>query len=181
MRLLFAADLAARASGWVALDIGEQPYRVVAHGIVAIKGEWGPLAWEEKQRAWADVLWECVEGKDLPEYHFACIAYESPGRSDIGDGHSTKRMMAQAEALFGAVAAGYTRRIMALDQADVKLAITRQRRADKTQVSFYLELRRQDGEWAAPPDEDGTWSEHEVDALAVGLAAAALLKQEDMA
>ena len=190
MRLLFACDLAARASGWVVLDMAEQPYRVVAHGAIAVKGEWGPIAWEETRQAWDAVLLRLsrqqASAEGLWPHGIDCVVYEVPGwagqsgdsKSGHGTSRNTRRMLDQAEALFGAVAAGYTRRIMAVDQGNVKLAITGHRRADKTAVSLALELRRQDGEWTAPEGEDGKWSEHEVDALAIGLAAAALLKQE---
>ena len=169
------------------LCIDEQPYTVVKHGVITIRGVWGPLAWEEMQRAWERVM------SDIVAHHLSgnildAVAYEVPGwagqsgesRSGYGTSHNTRRMLAQAEALFGAVAAGYARRVMALDQAEVKLVITGQRRADKTQVSLALELRRQDGEWAAPEGENGTWSDHEVDSLSIALYAAALLRREAM-
>jgi len=188
---LLAVDLAARASGWILLDVGEQPYRVVAHGIVVVKGVWGPLAWEETQKAWVNVLGTCTD-----QFHYRrplipldCIAYEVPGwagqsgdsKSGHGTSRNTRRMLDQAEALFGAIAVGYSRRIMRLDQGDMKEAIAGKRRADKADISVALRLRAESGEWHMPEGEDGTWSDHELDALAIGLYAAALLMQEAMA
>jgi len=182
---VFAADLAARASGYVVMDATAQPYRVLWHGVVAIKGEWGPLAWEEVWRAWELIL------GGYPLGYFDCIAYEVPGwagqSGDSGSGHGTsrrtRRMLDQAEALFGSIAVAFTRRMpMALDQAVVKMAITGQRSASKAAVSLALELRRQDGEWAPPEGEEATdWTDHERDALAIALTAVAKLRQEEMA
>lgn len=177
MTLLFACDLAARKSGWVLLDIDQQPYKVVSHGIVEIRGEWGPLAWEEMQRAWRDVL-ESAANWAVGGAMLDAIAYEIPGQSDQRDMHRTRRMMAQAEALFGAVAVGYTLRIMALDQSEVKLAITGQRGANKQLVSTVLEMRRLSGEFAFDGELN---SDHEIDALAIALYAAVQLRQEAMA
>lgn len=186
--MIFAVDLASRSSGWVLLDTSEQPYRVVAHGVVSIKGEWGPLAWEETQRAWKDMLDGYThQFFDSPPFiELDCIAYEVPGwagqsgasRSGHGTSYRTREMLIGADHLFGAVAAGHARRVMRLDQADVKEAIAGDRRANKDSVAEALALREQDGEWSAPNDADGTWSDHEIDSLAVALYAAALLQQE---
>ncbi len=182
--MIFAVDLAARASGWVVLDIAEQPYRVVAHGVVKVKGAWGPSAWVKAQQEWND----CLEDELRPG-GFGCIAYEVAGwagqsgnsKSGHGTSRNTRRMLDQAEALFGAIAIAYTRRLMAVDQAAVKLAIHGSRTAKKSDVAWALELRRLAGEFTTPASAEFTWGAHELDALAIALYAAVLLKQEVMA
>lgn len=81
MTRILAVDLAARKSGWVLVDIGEQPYIVVAHGVIEIKGQWSELACWETWRAWDNVFRQFVVW-GLAVDPLDCIAYEIPGRSD---------------------------------------------------------------------------------------------------
>ena len=190
MKHVLAVDLAARVSGWVLLDIGQQPYRVLAHGVINIaakknaagKVEWTELDCWETRHAWGLLLAQGGERTALG-YLLDCIAYEVPGGSDRNDSYRGQSSVAQALGIFRAVAFDYTRRLMALEATEVKEAVHGSRTASKLAVRAALDLRRHDGEWRmpVPPPGGDTWSSHEFDAVAVGLVAAARLRMEAMA